>query len=82
MKRPSFFSFLVVALLLASAHISVLSKFVFTHEPIDGQFYEYHNPWQLYSAFDNAVAQPVYTLSDSPLHFIPSAFRCCSQPSL
>ena len=63
MKRPSCFSFLVVALLLASAHISVLSKFVCTHEPIDGQFYEYHNPWQLCSAFDNAVAQPVYALS-------------------
>ena len=34
-----------------------------THDPIDGQFYEYHNPWQLCSAFDNAVAQPVYALS-------------------
>jgi hypothetical protein len=43
--------------------ISVLSKFVCTHEPIDGQFYQYHNPWQLCSAFDNAVAQPVYALS-------------------
>jgi Leucine-rich repeat (LRR) protein len=43
--------------------ISVLSKFVCSKDPIDSIFYEYHNPWQVCSAYDAAVSLPIYALS-------------------
>jgi Leucine-rich repeat (LRR) protein len=61
--------------------ISVLSKFVCSKDPVDGQFYEYHNPWQLCSAYDAAVSLPIYALSISfytvgiPLLYAAVAFK-------
>jgi hypothetical protein len=43
--------------------ISVLSKYVCSQDPIDSLLYEYHNPWQLCSAFDSDVGPPIYALS-------------------
>jgi hypothetical protein len=61
--------------------ISVLSKFVCSRDAATGQFYEYHNPWQLCSAYDTRVAQPIYALSITfytvgiPLLYAAVAFK-------
>jgi hypothetical protein len=45
--------------------VSVLSKFVCSQDLSDLQYYEYHSPWKICSAFDTSVSVPIYALAIS-----------------
>jgi hypothetical protein len=68
--------------------IAVLSKFVCAKDETDGQFYEYHNPWQICSVYDSNVSIPSYICAiifyvmGIPLLYVAVALRYASCPSV